>query len=321
MSATEFDIIRKYFSPDIVREDVKLGVGDDCALVEPPVGKTLAITVDTLVSGVHFPTNTSPGDIAYKAIAVSLSDLAAMGAQPAWLTLALTLPEIDETWLKGFADSFSETASDYNCQLIGGDTTKGPLAITVQATGFVKPDQIMRRDTAQPDDKIYVTGTLGDAALGLRLLTQQDVSDSIESYSIQRLNRPEPRVEFGLALAKYCRCAIDISDGLNADLGHILTASSCGADVELDNIPLSEQICQYFNLSGGSVDWGLIFSGDDYELCFVVPEKYEAAVYELAENKQIPVTCIGSINDSGLLQWFDKSGAEISVENTGYKHF
>ena len=241
-AATEFSLIKKYFSYDVERDDVTLGVGDDCALLNPPLGKQLAVTVDTLVSGVHFPEETSPEDIAYKSLAVSLSDLAAMGAEPAWATLALTLPNSNEPWLDAFSTSFRETLKAYGVQLIGGDTTQGPLSITVQLTGFVDVNKAMRRDAAKSNDKIYVTGCLGDAALGLELLNAHDLPDqAIRESCVKQLNRPVPRVEFAQKLIEYCSCAIDISDGLLSDLGHILKASNCGATVYYDQLPTSKE--------------------------------------------------------------------------------
>lgn len=326
--AAEFDLIKKYFTPESWRKDVRLGVGDDCALLVPPAGQQLAVTVDTLVSGVHFPAETSPADIAYKSIVVSLSDLAAMGAEPAWIMLALTLPEVEHDWLQSFANSFSKTLIDFNVQLVGGDTTQGPLAITVQATGFVDANRTMRRDSAKSGDKIYVTGTLGDAALGLKLLSSNaTVDQELFDLCLNKLNRPVPRVEFALAAAKYCSCAIDVSDGLVADLGHILAASQCGAEIHLDKVPVSEALHKYYidRVNGNKeIDWAMVLGGgDDYELCMTVPEAQAPALVALAESMNLPLAFIGKI-DTDLgdeLRIIGESGQRYTLDKSGYEHF
>lgn len=323
-TSNEFDIISKYFTPDIQRTDVSIGVGDDCAVVVPPDGKQLATTVDTLVAGVHFPNNTSPEDIAYKSIAVSISDLAAMGATPAWLTLALTMPDANSQWLQSFAKSFGETAKMFELQLIGGDTTRGPLSVTVQATGFVEPNHIMRRDSARPGDSIYVTGSLGDASLGLKLLSDADnsqVDQNVLGHCLNRLNRPVPRIEFGCAVAEYCTCAIDISDGLVADLGHILKASHYGAEIIVDAVPISTELRSYFDAMG-AIDWEMVISGgDDYELCLVIAEQHVSTVTSLAESMNLPLTRIGAINSEPELRIMYASGESLTINKSGYRHF
>ncbi|MCW8831248.1 MAG: thiamine-phosphate kinase, partial [Gammaproteobacteria bacterium] len=312
-ATTEFNLINKYFNYDDAREDVALGVGDDCALLMPSPGKQLAVTVDTLVAGVHFPETTLPEDIAYKSLAVSLSDLAAMGAEPAWATLALTLPHGRKGWLQAFSTSFKETLQTYGVQLVGGDTTQGPLSVTVQLTGFVDAGKAMRRDTAKPKDKIYVTGHLGDAALGLKILNVRDQPDAmIKSTCIKKLNRPVPRVEFAQRVTAYCSCAIDISDGLVADLGHILKASACGARIYYDQLPASKAFRKapvYFN----NLDYEemLLAGGDDYELCLVTAEENEMALFSLAESMGILLTHIGEIDTSAELNVINTSGEPI----------
>lgn len=323
MGTTEFSLIDKYFTYDSKRDDVALGVGDDCALLTPPQGKQLAVTVDTLVAGVHFPENTSPEDIAYKSLAVSLSDLAAMAAEPAWATLALTLPDSNEAWLQNFSTSFKETLKAYGLQLIGGDTTQGPLSITVQLTGFVDAERAMRRDAAQPGDRIYVTGYLGDAALGLKLLNVDDSPDSvIKDSCVRKLNRPVPRVEFAQKASEYCCCAIDISDGLISDLGHILKASECGARVYYEQLPASREFRQspvYFN----HLDYQkmLLAGGDDYELCLVASAENEAALFLLAESMGLLLTHIGEIDTSAELSVINTNGELIELNSSGYEHF
>jgi len=325
MQPSEFDIIRRYFTPDDSRSDIVLGVGDDCALLSPPAGKLQATTVDTLVAGVHFPVNTSATDIACKAIAVNLSDLAAMAAEPAWLTLALTLPDVDESWLEDFSRAFQKTAQRYKVQLIGGDTTRGPLSITVQATGFVDADRVMRRDAAKPGDNIYLTGTIGDAALALRLhqsdLLNNENSENAE-YLLSRLNRPEPRVDFALAVSAYARCAIDVSDGLLADLGHIVSASHCGARLELDTLPLSDALLSVYANNSEDVDLlNVLSGGDDYELCLSVNPEFEPELQQLSEKLDLRLTMIGKITDSGTIECIDQQGRSVSFTTAGYQHF
>lgn len=325
MSASEFEIIRRYFDKTISRHDVLLGIGDDCALVTPPDGKQIAMTADTLVSGVHFPSNTSAQDIAYKSIAVNLSDLAAMGAEPAWLMLALTIPESDEHWLSAFAESFHTTCLHYGVQLIGGDTTRGPLSVTVHAAGFVESHRCMRRDAAKSGDRIYVTGSLGDAALGLRLLQAElTEGESIADidYLLSRLNRPEPRVAFGIAISEFSRCAIDISDGLLADLGHVVRASDCGAQLFLDRLPLSDALRNVYSNNGEIPESQLVLSGgDDYELCFTLRAEYENTVTKLAEQHALQVTQVGVITNAGGIVCMDANGGEIDFAQSGYQHF
>ena len=321
MATGEFNLIKKYFLSPSNRKEVLLGIGDDCAIVSVPEDKQLAITTDTLVDGVHFPSDTSAEDIACKTIAVNLSDLAAMGAEPAWLILALSLPRVDESWIKSFSDSFRRTAEKYHVQLIGGDTTQGPLSITVQAMGFVEPDSIMRRDGARPGDVVYVSGTLGDAAAGLRILQQGQAVDTNNSWLVNRLNRPQARVELGLKASAYCKCAIDISDGLVADLGHVLEASNCGATVNIDSIPLSHQLVEY-SINRNEVDWEMVLSGgDDYELCLVVSAENENRLMQTASDISLPLTRVGVIEAHNSLNIIDNTGARYLLDRGGYEHF
>jgi thiamine-monophosphate kinase len=317
----EFDLIQKYFTSPSIRSDVSLGVGDDCAIVSVPPGKQLAISTDTLVDAVHFPSDTEPADIAYKAVAVNLSDLAAMGATPAWLTLALSMPSVDLDWIKAFSESFIMTAGRYNAQLIGGDITRGPLSVTVQAMGLIDPAYCMRRDRANPGDLIYVSGTLGDAAMGLRIWQQGQGADADEAWLIDRLKHPEPRVDLGIQVAAYCNCAIDISDGLIADLGHILAASGCGATVYTDRIPLSHQLLEQ-TIDRDAVDWELVLTGgDDYELCLVVTAANEDRLLAVATELSLPLTRIGVIEQQQSLSIIDRAGTKLVLDRPGYEHF
>ena len=322
MNNSEFDVINKYFTFPSQRDDVITAGGDDCAVVTVTTGKQLLVTTDTLISGVHFPHNTSAEDIAYKSLMVNLSDLAAMGATPAWVTLAITLPNIDDNWLSAFSQQLSTVLSDYNVSLIGGDTTKGALSITIQAMGLCDKDNIMRRDKAASGDKIYVTGELGDAAIGLQALTD-NLNDESLSACINKLNRPEAKVRFAEELSTFSRCAIDVSDGLVADLGHILEASHRGAQINLSQMPLSSSAQYYFEHYHKSViDWSMVLTcGDDYELCFTVKAEDELAVRKLADKYQIKVSCVGEITDSTELEFFTAGKEVVNISGTGFKHF
>jgi len=322
MNNSEFDLIKKYFTFPVTRDDVLIAGGDDCASVSVPAGKQLLITTDTLIAGVHFPEKTSPEDVAYKAIMVNLSDLAAMGATPSWITLAISLPDVDQSWLTAFSQQLHLVLSRFNISLIGGDTTRGPLSITIQAMGLCDKEKLLRRDQARAGDKIYVTGDLGDAVVGLHAVLN-GLDDTALLPCIHRLNRPEARVSFAEQLTAYSVCAIDVSDGLIADLGHILEASHCGARVELSRIPLSPAVQHYFlNYHNNKIDWSMVLTqGDDYEICFTLEEKNQADVIALAEQHQLRLSCIGEITESGELLCFDEMQQAIHFSETGFKHF
>jgi thiamine-monophosphate kinase len=313
----EFEIIKKYFVSKKIRADVMLGIGDDCAIVEIPAEKQLAITTDTLVSGVHFPIDTLAYDIAYKALAVNLSDLAAMGATPAWVTLALTLPNAETAWLEEFCRGFFDLAEKYNVQLIGGDLTRGPLTITVQAHGFVPKNQAITRCNARAGDLIFVTNTLGDAGLALQFLNKKiSVPEKFQPQILKRLNRPEPQVEIGLKLSGLATSAIDISDGLAADLKHILEQSEVGAILYVDELPLS---AAFQTLSQKDALALALNAGDDYELCFTVAKENVDTLKNTLANFNI--SCIGAITaDQGLNLQF-KNGNKYDEKTQGYQHF
>jgi thiamine-monophosphate kinase len=247
----EFDLIRRHFRRSAARSDVRLGVGDDAALLRVPSGRELAVTMDTLVEGVHFLPDVDPAALGHKALAVNLSDLAAMGAEPAWATLALTLPGIDEEWIARFCAGFFALAERFGVDVVGGDTTRGPRAITVQAHGFVPPGAALLRSAARPGDVVYVTGTLGDAGLALLLASDRHDNagagagaiDDADLAALQgRLDRPVPRIAEGIALRGLARACIDVSDGLYADLSHILEESGVGAVLDLGALPLSRSL-------------------------------------------------------------------------------
>jgi thiamine-monophosphate kinase len=318
MPLSEFDLIERYFARQTPSQNVDIGIGDDCAVVTPPPGSSLAITTDTLIEGVHFPVNTAPADIAIKTLAVNFSDLAAMGARPHWVTLSLTMPDNDEIWLDEFAAALHDMLGQFECALVGGDTTRGPLSITLQAIGLIKAGRVMRRDLARPGDRIYVTGTIGDAAIALAVL---DRPVAERDWFLQRLHRPSPRVGFGIDAAEFCVCAIDISDGLAADLAHVIQSSGVGAVVHLPQIPLSAQAKSYFDAAGG-IDWQqLVTGGDDYELLLTVPERHEPALLALADEHQMQVTCIGEVTSEAKMKLLLCDGTELPLDHKGYRHF
>lgn len=321
MSSSEFDLIRRYFTgKQSHREDVVLGIGDDAAVLSPPPDYSLVVTTDTLVSGVHFPEDTQPEAIGYKSLAVNLSDLASMGARPAWFTLSITLPDEDERWLTEFARGLLTLADEFHIQLIGGDTTRGPLSITIQAMGFVPENKALTRSGAKVGDAIYVTGTVGDAGAGLKLKQGQlSAIESIATELIDRLEHPRPRIAEGMALLELASAAIDISDGLSADLSHILTASKVGADISVDDIPLSSA---YLSLEPVNTWQQAVSSGDDYELCFTVPPDNEEEVKQKLDASGCRCTRIGAISSqSDTVRWLDHQGNEINLTVTGYDHF
>lgn len=322
MACGEFSLIARYFDRvRTARLDVETGIGDDCALLNVPEKQTLAISTDTLVSGIHFLPDIDPRDLGYKALAVNLSDLAAMGATPAWLTLALTLPEVDEAWLAAFSDSLFEQLSYYEMQLIGGDTTRGPLSMTLGIHGLVPVGRALKRAGARPGDWIYVTGTPGDSAAGLAILQKQlQVCDAqCADYLVQRHLRPTPRVLQGQALRDRASAAIDLSDGLISDLGHILKASDCGARVELNDLPLSEQLRSVTTLEQAQ-RWALS-GGEDYELCFTVPELNRGALDVALGHLGVPFTCIGQVMPPSEGMQFVRDGEPVTLNWKGYDHF
>ncbi|EIG23431.1 thiamine-phosphate kinase [Haemophilus paraphrohaemolyticus] len=317
----EFDLIKRYFSRKSLQNDVSLSVGDDCAITSIPSGYQLAITTDTLVEGTHFLPSISPADLAYKSVAVNLSDLAAMGATPTWMSLALTLPEIKEAWLAEFSQSLFAILDRYSVSLIGGDTTKGPLSITLTAQGFLPENQGLFRHQAKVGDWIFVSGFLGDSAAGLDLLLQnRKIENESDRYFIQRHLHPTPRVELGLALRSFSCCALDISDGLLADLGHILERSQVGAEIYLENLPLSRHLCTQYEQT--QAEKFALTGGEDYELCFTVSEEKREEMEQVLRSQGIKVTCIGQIlpETSGLNLL--KNGKKIALPtHIGFDHF
>lgn len=307
------------------RDDVRLGIGDDAALLAVPEGQELAVAIDTMVEGVHFLVGTAPADLGWKSLAVNLSDLAAMGATPAWALLALTLPrdgspEARRLFVDDFADGFAQLAQPHRLALVGGDTTSGPLVISVAVHGFVPPGKALRRAGAKAGDIVMVTGTLGDAAAGLHLLQHGGVRDgALASHLVERLHRPVPRIAAGLALRDRANACLDVSDGLLADLGHICEASGVGAEIESALLPRSPALLTLFD-EGRARDFALS-GGDDYELCFTVPAARAAEVQADLARLGCGATRIGRIVEGEGVRVRGDDGAWLETGRQGWDHF
>ena len=314
MGAGEFDLIARIRARVATRADVVLGIGDDAALLAPPPGRQLVVTADTLNDGVHFPRGTSPADIGWKALAVNLSDLASMGAEPAWCTLSLSLPQSDPAWIEGFLDGFLDLAGQHDIALVGGDTTRGPLSIAVTAMGLVEPGRALRRDGARVGDEVWVTGTLGDAAGGLALLDREPVP-ALRA----RLDRPTPRVAAGRALAGIATACVDVSDGLLADLGHVCARSHVAAHLDVDALPASAALREAF----GEADRIALQAsgGDDYELCFTAPADAGADIGAVSAQFGLRITRIGRIVAGEGVHPVDAKSQPWSSPRRGYDHF
>ncbi|MEO5624913.1 MAG: thiamine-phosphate kinase [Dokdonella sp.] len=311
----------------VARADVRLGIGDDAAILGVPVGHDLVACTDTMVAGVHFPPQTRARDLGWKSLAVNLSDLAAMGATPAWALLALTLPEPDRAFVADFADGFAELAAQHHVALVGGDTSRGPLSVTVVAHGFLPPDRALRRDCAQVGDFVFVTGSLGDAAAGLRCLNHRDpqahalfnAAPDTREFLIERLSRPTPRIAVGVALREFASACIDVSDGLVADLGHIAASSGVGIEIEALQLPASSSLLALFD-----ADERLALQaagGDDYELAFCVPAMHVAAMQRDLARLGGGATRIGRVVAGQGVRLVDADGSEIALRRGGWEHF
>lgn len=312
----EFELIREFFTRPSRDAAVHLGVGDDAALLAVPENQELVVTTDTLVSGRHFPEDAAPFDIGWKSLAVNLSDLAAMGAEARWATLALTLPDSNEAFLREFAAGFFALAEKENISLVGGDTTRGPLSITVTAMGIVPLGQALRRNGAKPGDDVYVSGTVGDAGLGLRLVLQQwldDLPAADEAFVLQRLHRPEPRLALAKEIRAFASACLDVSDGLAQDLGHILRASAVGAVLDIDALPRSAALA---GIDAAFADVLALTSGDDYELLFTAAPQHREKIAALS----FPCTRIGSITLEPALV-LRREGVPVDMPLAGFQHF
>lgn len=319
---SEFQLIQQFFQREQAEqpaEGVLLGIGDDCALLQIPTGKQLAVSVDTLVADVHFPAAADPELIAERALRTNLSDLAAMGADPLWFTLALTLPNADEEWLRSFSRGLFKCAREYDIALVGGDTTSGPLSITIQVMGATQPQQTLRRDGANIGDFVLVTNFVGDGAAALASIqnTQMFIDEHAE-YLQQRFYRPTPRFSESKLIREIASSALDISDGLVADLQHICDASDLGAVIDVENLPLSPAV-KSLNNNEQAYQWSLS-GGDDYELCFTVsPEKMADIAMLIAQGK-LHATVIGEMIP-GHKVICEYEGEPFALATTGYQHF
>ncbi|WJF89879.1 thiamine-phosphate kinase [Paraburkholderia bonniea] len=336
---SEFSLIERFFARrHQTSRHALLGIGDDCALLAPPSGEVLAVSTDMLVEGRHFFANAEPHALGHKALAVNLSDLAAMGARPLAFTLALALPEARESWLAAFSAGLFELAERHGCELIGGDTTAGPLNLCLTVFGSVAPQQAMRRDAAQAGDDIWISGTLGDARAGLGVLRGEWSAAPADALLFRHaLEQPEPRIALGLALRGLAHAALDLSDGLAGDLNHILLRSQLWAQVDVDAVPRSSalrrlplEVQRQVTLAGG----------DDYELCFTAPVTARAKIEAASRQVNVPVTRIGTLNSTGnsanaastiraakitppasRITWTDAAGTPLNLTLQGFDHF
>jgi thiamine-monophosphate kinase len=312
----EFELIARFFSRASADPDVRVGVGDDGAVLRPPAGLDLVTVVDTLVEGVHYPADLPAADVGYRAVAVNLSDMAAMGSRPRWMTLALTLRESDAGWLEDFADGLYTSANECGVALVGGDTTRGTqVVVSVQITGSVEPGKALTRAGARPGDDILVTGSVGDAGAGLASFRQGAPRGDAVGYLLQRFARPTARVEAGRALIDVAASAIDLSDGLFTDLEKLVTASGVGAELDLDRLPLSPalrataepRMALQYALAGG----------DDYEICFTAAPAVIGSATEIAG---VPISRIGRIVEGTGISCV-KGGQPFVYHDKGYRHF
>jgi len=315
---TEFDLIRRYFTRPA--PGALLGVGDDAALLQVSDGNVLAVSTDMLVSGTHFLPDADPYLLGYKTLAVNLSDMAAMGAMPRWATLAISLPEANEDWLEKFSAGFFALAQQYGVELVGGDTTRGPLNLCVTIMGEVPQGAALLRSGAQDGDEVWVSGRLGDAALALAHLQGGIVLSGAEfAACAQALHQPQPRVALGLALRSIANCAIDISDGLLADLDHILDASQAAAEIDFTLLPVSSVLRTYVLQRLGKQC--ALSGGDDYELCFTAPVTRHAEIISIGARLDLPLACIGKVLAGRGCTVHDAAGNPINLESGGYDHF
>ncbi len=320
----EFELIRHYFQrPGTHPPGVVLGVGDDCALLQPEPGQRLAVSTDMLVEGRHFFSDVDPVALGHKALAVNLSDLAAMGAHPLGCTLALALPRADEAWLAGFSQGLFALADAAACPLVGGDTTRGPLNLCITVFGQVPPGQELRRSGARAGDEVWVSGQLGDARLALEaLLGEIALAPDMLARARQRLERPTPRLALGLALRGIASAAADVSDGLCGDLGHILAASGVGAELAIDALLNSSAIsADLRTLAREHALRCALAGGDDYELIFTAPAGAHDAVRQAARAAATPVSCLGRITAEPGLRWQDACGRPLELAWASFDHF
>ena len=319
----EFELIRKFFQRPARRSP--LGVGDDCALLAPAPGMQLAVSTDMLVEGRHFFADVHPKLLGHKALAVNLSDLAASGARPLAFTLALSMPRADASWCQAFADGLFALAEQHDCELVGGDTTQGPLNICITVFGEVPAGQALLRSGAQVDDDIWVSGSLGDARIALdALLRQHALPPAVLAQARQRLEQPTPRVALGMALRGIASSCLDVSDGLLGDLNHILEASRVGARIDANitrSLMQARRHPMMAALAMSRIDACTLAGGDDYELCFTAPSNAQAAVRDAAAQAGVPVTCIGRIEAERGIRVMTPGGQQLPLRFAGFEHF
>jgi thiamine-monophosphate kinase len=316
MALGEFDLIRRYFERPARR--ALLGVGDDCALIGGPAGRgALAITTDMLVCDRHFLADAPAAAVGHKALAVNLSDLAAMGAAPVGFTLALALPSVDEAWLAGFAAGLFALADASGCELLGGDTTRGPLTLSITAIGEVAPHLALRRDRARPGDDLWVSGSLGGAAFAVReALAGRPLPAGHAAR--ERMERPQPRIALGIALRTLAHAAIDVSDGLLADLGHLCERSAVHAQVHWQAVPVDRSLA---GLPDPQRQALALAGGDDYELLFSAPSSRRHMIESLSGQFDLALTRIGALADGAGVEVVDEAGAPLLLQQKGFDHF
>ena len=318
-SLDEFGLIQRYFDHALTDVSVRVGIGDDGAVLAPDAGRDLITVIDTLVEDVHFPANLSPDAVGYRSVAVNLSDIAAMGARPRWMTLALTLDEANEAWLEGFAAGLFDAAQEHGVSLVGGDTTRGKQkVISVQVTGDIEAGMSIKRSGATDGDLIFVSGTIGDAAAGLSFIKDDDVASDEKQFLANRFRRPSARVALGQVLTGLASAAIDISDGLFSDIHKLLDKAQVGATIEAESIPISPSLKSV--VSGDEALHYALTGGDDYELCFTVRPGDEQTAMMRAEQCGVPITRIGTIEAGSGLSC-TRAGIRFEFDHGGYRHF
>ena len=323
MSLTEFELIKACFSDigmQYCHPGIRQAVGDDCAVLSVPAGFELVMSIDTLVADVHFPADAAPSDIARRALAVAVSDLAAMAAEPLAFTLALTLPAAEDAWLQSFSQGLATAAEHYRIPLIGGDTTRGPLVISIQAQGLLESGSAPLRSGAQVGDDVYVSGCLGDGRLALDLIKgERTLSGEASAYLKRRFYQPSARIKLARALRPWLAAAIDVSDGLLADVGHIASASDVAVRINAADLPLSDTLSSALAVEHA---WQYALTGgDDYELCFTARPEHRAAVLAAAEAVAVPVTVIGAVTAGSGVSCVDHAQQPLSLPRHGFQHF
>lgn len=316
---SEFDLIARFFTRPPSLPETRLGIGDDCALLAPSPGMQTAISCDMLVSGIHFFADTDPRQLGHKSLAVNLSDLAAMGARPLAFTLAISLPEANEKWLRPFSEGLFALAEQHHCELIGGDTTRGPLNICITVFGEVPFSEAMQRDHARPGDDIWVSGSLGGARAALECLQGNiRLEPAILEAARARLQTPQPRVALGMAIRRHAHAALDLSDGLMGDLSHILERSRTGATLNIDTLPADPALA---HLPRPLQLRCMLSGGDDYELCFTAPPAHRDTIIKAARQAKTPVTRIGQIEEKNGLRLVNSAGEAQTFSGASFDHF